>query len=44
MLVVSYGIFQKRRGKIMALIPSKARTGIAALAFAVAMALSRRAA
>jgi hypothetical protein len=31
MLVVSYGIFHKRRRKIMALIPLKARAGIAAL-------------
>jgi hypothetical protein len=38
MLVVSYGIFHRRRRKIMALIPLKARTGIAALAFAAAMA------
>jgi hypothetical protein len=38
MLVVSYGIFHKRRRKIMALIPSKARAGIAALPFAAAVA------
>jgi hypothetical protein len=38
MLVVSYGIFHKRRRKIMALIPLKARAGIAALTFAVAVA------
>jgi hypothetical protein len=31
MLVASYRIFHRRRRKIMALIPSKARTGIAAL-------------
>jgi hypothetical protein len=30
MLVVSFGIFHKQRRKIMALIPSKARAGIAA--------------
>jgi hypothetical protein len=34
MLVVSYGIFHKRREKTMALIPLKARPGIAALTFA----------
>jgi hypothetical protein len=33
MLVVSYGIFHKRRGKIMGLIP-QIRAGIAALTFA----------
>jgi hypothetical protein len=33
---VSYGIFHKRRRKMMALIPLKARAGIAALAFAAA--------
>jgi hypothetical protein len=33
---VSYGIFHERRGKIMALIPSKARARIAALNFAAA--------
>jgi hypothetical protein len=38
MMVLSYRIFHKRRRKIMALIPSKARTGIAALTFAAAMA------
>jgi len=37
MLVVSYGIFHKRRRKIMALIPSKARAGIAAVTFAAAV-------
>jgi hypothetical protein len=40
MLVASYRIFHKRRRKIMALIPSKARVGIAALTFAAAMAPS----
>jgi hypothetical protein len=39
MLVVSYSIFHKRRGKVMALIPSKVWTGIAALNFAAAVAL-----
>jgi hypothetical protein len=33
MLVESYGIFHKRRRKIMALIPLKARAGIAAFTF-----------
>jgi hypothetical protein len=35
MLVVSYGIFHRRRRKIMALIPLKARTGIAVLTTAL---------
>jgi hypothetical protein len=34
MLVVSYGIFHERPRKIMALTPSKARAGIAALTVA----------
>jgi hypothetical protein len=38
MLVVSCGIFHARRRKIMALISLKARTGIAALTIAVAVA------
>jgi hypothetical protein len=38
MLVVSYSIFHRPRRKIMALIPSKARAGIAALIFAAAVA------
>jgi hypothetical protein len=38
MLVVSYRIFHKRRRKIMALISSKARAGIAALTFAAVVA------
>jgi hypothetical protein len=37
MLIVSYGIFHERRRKVVALIPSKARAGIAALTFAAAM-------
>jgi hypothetical protein len=38
MLVVSRGIFHKRRRKIMALISSKARAGIVAFTFAAAVA------
>jgi hypothetical protein len=38
MLVVSYHIFHRRRRKVMALIPSKARAGIAALTCAAAVA------
>jgi hypothetical protein len=38
MLVVSCGIFHKRRRKIMALIPLKPRAAIAALTFAAAVA------
>jgi hypothetical protein len=37
MLVVSCSIFHKRRRKVMALIPLKARSGIAALTFAAAV-------
>jgi hypothetical protein len=37
MLGVSYGIFPQRRRKIMALIPSKASAGIAALTFAATL-------
>jgi hypothetical protein len=37
MLVVSYGIFHKRRRKIMGLIP-QIRAGIAALTFAAVVA------
>jgi hypothetical protein len=37
---VSYGIFHKRRRKIMTLVHSKARAGIAALTFAGAMLAS----
>jgi hypothetical protein len=39
MLGVSYGIFPQRRRKIMALIPSKASAGIAALTFAATASL-----
>jgi hypothetical protein len=39
MLVASFGVFHRRRRKIMALIPSKARAGIAALTFAAAAPL-----
>src|SRR5262245_52731457 len=39
MLIVSYGIFHRRRRKVMTLIPLKARAGIAALTtFAAAVA------
>src|SRR5215831_15018699 len=38
MMMLSYRIFHRRRRKIMALIPLKARAGIAALTFAAAMA------
>jgi hypothetical protein len=40
MLVVSCGIFHKRRRKIVALTTLKARTGLAAAGFLAALALA----